>query len=199
MHIVMINVFPMRSLRSQITGVLFGLSLLFGGLAVAQAQAPQATSAPALKSELQAFVVVTDAKGQEQFQKAEGVKPGDVIEYRMSHRNISKNLVNKLQFDLPIPVGTTWLKDQAAPAKPMASAVIGGEFEALPLMRTVKDAKGVEKKVPVPIEQYRVLRWSLPSLAAGQSFEARARVRVLENTAAPSTAPPGNPAPAPSK
>jgi len=53
-------------------------------------------------------------------------------------------------------------------------------------MRAVRQPDGNERQVPVPIEEYRALRWNLGTLAAGQSEQVQARVRV--NTALPPAA-----------
>ncbi len=134
-----------------------------------------------LKAELQAFVVASTKEG-EKFTKADSVKPGETIEYRVVYRNTSAEELTRLQFDLPIPTSTVWVQDQATPAKPLANTYKGGPFAAMPLTRVVKDKSGVEKRVFVPIKEYRTLRWSLPSLAAGAAFEAKARVRVEDGT-----------------
>src|SRR5439155_26907492 len=61
-----------------------------------------------------------------------------------------------------------------------------------PLMRSVRQPDGSERRVPVPLEEYRALRWNLGTLAAGQSAQVQARVRV--NTVQPPAASPPAPA-----
>jgi hypothetical protein len=70
----------------------------------------------------------------------------------------------------------------------------GAQFARPPLMRAVRQPDGSERQMPVPIEEYRALRWNLGTLAAGQSEQVQARVRV--NTAQPPAAAPPAQAPA---
>ena len=48
----------------------------------------------------------------------------------------------------------------------------------MPLTRIVKQADGGERKVAVPISQYRALRWDVGTLAGGASAVVKLRVRI---------------------
>jgi hypothetical protein len=48
----------------------------------------------------------------------------------------------------------------------------------MPLMRTVKQPDGKERKETVPLAEYRALRWEIGTLAAGSSTVVSLRVRI---------------------
>jgi uncharacterized repeat protein (TIGR01451 family) len=112
-------------------------------------------------------------------------KPGDVLEYRVTYTNHSTAAVNGLTASLPIPRGTTLLDRSQLPPDALASTD-GVRFEALPLMHLVRQADGSQRSEPVPLQDYRALRWSLGTLSPGRSEAVSARVRV--NTSTPALA-----------
>ena len=75
-------------------------------------------------------------------------------------------------------LGTSRIQQSIDPA-----VLDGTRFAPLPLMHRVKQADGHEAEVPVPLEEYRALRWTLGTLAPGKSEQVSARVRV--NTTLP--------------
>ena len=106
------------------------------------------------------------------------------MEYRALYRNVSKNTLERLAMTLPIPAGTVYVDKSANPARGALAAIVNSTaYAPVPLVRIVKDENGKDKKVAVPLEEYRNLRWELTRLEAGKSFEVKARVRVAENTA----------------
>jgi uncharacterized repeat protein (TIGR01451 family) len=125
--------------------------------------------------------------GKTEFKPAQLSKPGDVLEYRVKYTNRSASAATGLVANLPIPAGTTLVARSELPPDVLASTD-GALFAAPPLMRTVRQADGSERRVPVPIEEYRALRWNLGTLAAGHSAQVQARVRV--NAAPPPAAGP---------
>lgn len=143
-------------------------SLLIGPLAFAQA--------PAVSSSLTAQRVDM-VEGKAVLKPLTEAKPGDVIEYAGTYRNAGKSAVDKLQATVPVPVGTTYIASSAVPAAAMASTD-GSRFEAMPLMRTVRQANGVERSVPVPLADYRALRWDIGALAPSGANVVSLRVRV---------------------
>ena len=128
--------------------------------------------------------------GKTVFKPAQLSKPGDVLEYRVKYTNHSASAATGLVANLPIPAGTTLLAGSELPLDVLASTD-GAQFARPPLMRAVRQSDGSERQVPVPIEEYRALRWNLGTLAAGQSEQVQARVRV--NTAQPPAQPPARP------
>jgi uncharacterized repeat protein (TIGR01451 family) len=125
--------------------------------------------------------------GQTVFKPAQVSKPGDVLEYRVRYTNRSASAATGLVANLPIPAGTTLVARSELPPGVLASTD-GAHFAPPPLMRAVGQPDGSERQVPVPIEEYRALRWNLGTLTAGQSEQVQARVRV--NSALPPAAGP---------
>jgi uncharacterized repeat protein (TIGR01451 family) len=150
--------------------------LCFAGAAWAQ-------SAP-VSSQLQVEQVET-LDGQTVLHPVQTSRPGDVLEYRVSYTNHSAAAVQGLIASLPIPAGTTLIDGSQLPPNALASTD-GTSFAPLPLLHRVRQADGSERLVPVPLADYRALRWNLGPLAAGTTREVSARVRV--NTTTPAVA-----------
>lgn len=144
-----------------------------------------------IETRLEARKVVAAADGKESFAAAEAARPGDVIEYTATYRNVGKQPVRNLEATLPIPANTELVAASAVPAATRASTD-ARNFDAFPLKRKVKRA-GVDVEEPLPLSEYRALRWTAGDLAPGRSVSFRARVRVIDD--APATGPPGKGAP----
>ena len=132
----------------------------------------------AVQSTLEARKVVRAADGTERFAPAESARPGDVIEYVATYRNTSRAPVRALEATLPIPHNTELVAGSVRPANARAS-VDAREFADMPLKRrVVRDGRTVEE--PVPLRDYRYLRWYPGELGADKSLAFTARVRVVE-------------------
>jgi len=131
---------------------------------------------------------VTMSQGKEAYVPAEQARPGEVIEYRATYKNTGKQAVKDLMATLPVPQGLEYLPKTAQPARLLAS-VDGKDFEAVPLVRRVRDEAGRLVVREVPLSEYRYLRWPMGSLGASAESQVRARMRVtpLETVAANST------------
>lgn len=156
--------------------MLLAVILAATGAVAAQAQKGQVSSL------LQAYRVVVGKDGAETFVDAAKAKPGDVLEYRLTYENGTGGAIANLQANLPIPQGMAFVPNSCAPAGALAS-LDGTTYAAMPLMQEQKQADGSVKKVAVPVEQYRSLRWTVPSLKAGARATMSARVRILGPTA----------------
>ena len=139
-----------------------------------------------LTSELQVWNVVTKADGAEALLPAQSVKPGDVLQYTAVYRNADSRAVSHLVASLPIPAGTELVGASAVPREVQAS-LDGKVYAATPLMRKLRRADGQMVDVPVPLTEYRYLRWPEQQIAAGASFSTSARVRVVSSLASAST------------
>ena len=125
-------------------------------------------------------VVLTE--GKESLVNADKAGPGDVIQYEAVYLNTGKESVKNVAATVPIPAGMTLLADSAKPAAELAS-LDGKNFSPVPLMHEVKNDKGVLEKQPVPLAQYRALRWNLAELVPGKSATVVLRARLLTNAA----------------
>lgn len=129
--------------------------------------------------------VVSLVDGKAVSKPATDAKPGDVIEYRAVYANNTRSGINGLLATIAVPAGTTFIAGSAAPAGPTAS-VDAVTFAPMPLIRTVKAAGGVLQKEPVPLADYRAVRWNAGALAAGQETVVSVRVQVNSTVTAPS-------------
>jgi uncharacterized repeat protein (TIGR01451 family) len=150
-------------------------------LALACAAAQVASAQPgAVETRLEARKVDRAADGRETLGDAQSARPGDVIEYTASYRNTGKQPVRNLEATLPIPGNTEYLEGTVQPAQAKAS-VDAHAFGTLPLhRRVVRDGKPVDE--PVPLREYRYLRWYPGELAPGQTVSFSARVRVIADS-----------------
>ena len=118
--------------------------------------------------------------GKESFVKADKAGPGDVIQYEAVYRNTTKETLKNIAATVPIPQGMTLVADSAKPAAELAS-LDGKNFNPLPLMHEVKNAAGVLEKQPVPLAQYRALRWNLAELGPDKTATVVLRAQLLTN------------------
>ena len=126
-------------------------------------------------------VVVAD--GRESFVPADNAKPGDTIQYEAVYRNDGKGAAKSVAATVPIPNGLSLVDKSAKPGAELAS-LDGKNFEAVPLLREVKNEAGKVEKKPVPLSEYRALRWNLPELAPGKTATFVLRAQVSSNAPA---------------
>jgi uncharacterized repeat protein (TIGR01451 family) len=150
------------------------LPLLLGTTIFAQA--------PDVRVELAAKKVVT-TEGRESLVPADKAKPGDIIQYEAVYRNDGKAAAKNVAATVPVPAGLALIEKSDKPSAELAS-LDGKNFSAVPLMRDVKNQAGVVEKKPVPLAEYRAVRWNLPELAPGKTATVALRAQVLTNTPA---------------
>lgn len=127
--------------------------------------------------DLKVFKVNKDSDGKESLGSAEKAKPGEILEYRATYTNVSKGEVKNLQATLPIPKSTEVMPASLSPKIALASQD-GRSFAAMPLMQTVKSADGKTQSRPLPLAEYRALRWPVGTLTPGEAVTVSARVRL---------------------
>jgi hypothetical protein len=162
-----------------LTGVAWAQSNLNSTAAANSSSNPgfTSTSASTLRSELTVKQVVVQDNGTESFRPAIEVKPNDLLQYAASYVNTGTSPVKHLVASLPIPPGTQWIDASAVPRAVLASTD-GKVFMPVPLTRRVKDASGQVSEQPVPLSEYRALRWAEQVVAPGATYTVSARVRV---------------------
>ena len=150
-----------------------------GKVAQASAGNSPAKSEPLVVTLARQKVILSD--GKETLLSAEVAKPGDILEEVATYSNKSSAPLKSLQATLPIPPSTELLIASIKPAGAKAS-LDGNEFSNLPLKRRVKQANGVEIEQPVPISEYRYLRWYPGELLPGKSLVFTARFKVSNDS-----------------
>jgi uncharacterized repeat protein (TIGR01451 family) len=123
---------------------------------------------------------VTSQDGKEKLISADKARPGDVIEYDASYQNTGSAPVRNVGAVVPIPAGLVLVPESANPVAPEAS-LDGKTFQRVPLTRPVITGSGVTVNEPVPIAEYRALRWNLDEVPAGESKTVTLRARVAAN------------------
>jgi uncharacterized repeat protein (TIGR01451 family) len=142
-----------------------------------------AASAEALiKSELVAEKVVQHASGQTSTAPATAAKPGDLVVYTARYSNTGKDAARSVVVTVPVPAGLDY---QGRPANdklpPSLASLDGQNFAAIPLTRKVRTPDGKELVQPVPLGEYRFLRWNLSELAAGATVSVQLTAKVSTN------------------
>jgi uncharacterized repeat protein (TIGR01451 family) len=151
----------------------FAVVLLLGLAAVT----PAFADGP-LTATLDARRVVVAADGKESFANADSAKPNDVVEYRTTYRNTSKNTLRGVAATLPVPDGFIFIANSAG-ANVQAS-LDGKTYAAVPLTRVVKLADGRTRDERVPVAEYRFLRWELGNMPANTTNTVVARMRLSD-------------------
>jgi hypothetical protein len=126
-------------------------------------------------------VVVLD--GRETMQTATVAKPGEILFEVATYTNKSGSTLKNLEATLPVPANTELQLASVKPGNAKASTD-GSQFSTLPLKRRVRQANGIEVEQPVPVSEYRYLRWYPGDLAADKSLVFSARFKVSNDSPA---------------
>jgi len=137
---------------------------------------------PEIRVELAGQRVVI-AEGKESLVPADKAGPGDVIQYAAVYRNAGQSVAKNVTATVPIPKGMALVAESAKPAAEQAS-LNGKDFSPVPLLREVKNDAGILEKRPVPVAEYRALRWTLPELAPEKTATFVLRAQLLTNSPA---------------
>ena len=113
-------------------------------------------------------------------QSAAIAKPDDVLEEVATYTNTSKSALKSVEATLPIPPNTELVMASVKPTSAKAS-IDGKSFSKLPLTRKVRQANGVEVEQPVPLSEYRYLRWYPGELQPGKPLSFSARFKVANS------------------
>ena len=155
------------------------ISIVVGGVIAAMGL----TSATAQKAAIEPLQVklvrskIVLEGGREATQSAAIAIPGDILEEVATYTNISKAPLKSVEATLPIPASTELVMSSIKPANAKAS-IDGKNFSKIPLTRKVRQANGVELEQPVPISEYRYLRWYPGELAPDKPMSFSARFKV---------------------
>lgn len=154
-------------------------SIAVGGLAIANTKPAD----PALQSNMKAYVITTDKAGKDLATPATEVTPGQVVEYRLTYKNVSDKPLSGIAVTGPIPNSTTYMAKTAASAAQtdFVVSIDGGKnYESEPVKRVVTDEKGKKVEKIIPPSEYSHVRWNLKQpLKAGetQTFSYRSIVK----------------------
>ena len=140
-----------------------------------------------LESDMVAYVVAVDNAGVEQYQQAESVKPGQVIEYHMKHTNSFDNAIGGVAIVGPVPEGSVLVVDRSV-SDVAATFEVRGEFNpdsageewsTLPAQRIVVQADGSRMIETARAEHFTAVRWQLAEpMQQGATVNHAYRVEV---------------------
>jgi len=172
--------------------VVGALGMVLGQLpAHAQASKAVTDKKEAVVIQLSQKRVVSGPQG-ERLEEMSSVKPGDIIEYRATYTNVSKQPVQGLVAQLPVPEGLEYVPKSAKPSNAaLQMAARDGQFGVEPLQRKLADGS----VQPLPYNEYRTMRWNIGQLNAGASVAVSTRAKVegatpLSITATPAASTP---------
>lgn len=137
-----------------------------------------------LTSEFVVQRVVIDVRGNESLDNAAAVKPGELLQYTATYTNRSRAPLAQFSPTLPIPAGAVIVAAAGQPPGALAS-VDGKTFDFMPLRRKVQQPDGRWVDAPVPLVDYRALRWPARTLGVNERFAASLRVRVIDQAPTP--------------
>lgn len=161
---------------------LFICGLFAATLLPIASQAQNAAAESPLQSELKVFVVGTDAEGEETLVATESIEPGQTVEYQLTYSNVSEGALSRIRAIGPVPESTFYIGDSATEKASvlLEYSVDGGEtFSVPPLQVTITDEEtGETETIEARPEHYNQLRWTIPTLAPGQSIDLKYRVTV---------------------
>lgn len=140
-----------------------------------------------LQSEMSAHVVTVAADGTEQYASALTVEPGQVIEYRIRHRNTFGNAVGGVAIVGPVPDQAVVDPATLATSSPATLEVRGEldpdqpgeEWSTLPAQRIVVLDDGSRLIEEARPEHFTAIRWTLANpLQTQEQVTNTYRVRV---------------------
>jgi uncharacterized repeat protein (TIGR01451 family) len=131
-----------------------------------------AASPPAIKSVLSAGLVTHSPAGTK-ISKVTALKPGEIVAYTAVYRNTGGSAAYGLLVKLPVPQGTTYVREGTTPS-PVEVSADGKTFQPLPAPS--KDDAAV-------LARYRMVEWHIGSLLPGTAKTVRIFVKVNAATA----------------
>lgn len=160
-----------------------GMGTAFAQKLAANSVTVNAVTSDPIQASLARKKIITKA-GIETSENADVVKPGDVIEESVTYSNVSDKSISQFVAQLPVPSNTELIVNSLKPSAAFAS-IDGAQYAAIPLKRGAAKASKSNNApavpVPVPISEYRYLRWAQNEIKPGKSLTVSARFRVLSS------------------
>ena len=169
----------MQRKANQLISIIAGMVFV---LSAAVAQAQKVVTEP-VQITLVRSKVIQD-KGRELLESADTAKPGEVLEDVATYTNTTKATMKNVEATLPVPANTELVMASIKPSSAKASTD-GKTYSSIPLKRRVKQANGVEVEIPVPLSEYRSIRWYPGELAPDKPLAFSARFKVADGPSSP--------------
>jgi hypothetical protein len=160
------------------------LTLLMLAALPARADAPRGA---VVQLKAYRIVALQTAKGvRETLEPLNELRPGDTVEYEAAYVNGTGQTVHDVHLTIPVPEGGLVYKG-ATSLPPQAATLDGKQYAALPLTRVETEANGQRVARPVPLAEYKALRWNLGDVPSGTTRIVRARMQLPALPAAASS------------
>ena len=116
------------------------------------------------------------------------VMPGDVVQYRLLFRNVTRGAIRGVVFNNPLPAGLRYDGGSAAANRDDVAidySIDGGKsYASQPMIEVEIDGKRVER--PAPAEMYTHIRWTVKGpVLPGATVRAEFRARLAAPVQAP--------------
>ena len=132
-----------------------------------------------VSSELTVFKITLNESGEEVATEVDEVRPGDLIEYRLTYTNNTNESITNLVPTLPVPADMYYVAETASPEIKRAAYLSNGDnFQEPPLTREETLSSGLKTIKEVLPQEYRRLQWTIDSIEGGDSVLLVARVKV---------------------
>lgn len=160
------------------------LLLVVGGL---PAQAQQAATPQALVVTASNRTAAADA-ARGAARNNDQARPGDVLHYTLTFRNVNDRAVTGVTLANPLPAGVRYVANSAQATRQDAraeySADGGKTFSTQPMEEVVVDGRAVTR--PIPAERFTHVRWIVTgTVAPGATVVAEFDARVNAGSPAP--------------
>lgn len=175
-------------MKTQLTLAVLALTAFSAQAATTQAAQPAQTKPTPIKLTAYTYLVgeTTDASGKkvERLSDAagKGTLPGNLLQMTQKVQNVSTSRVRGLRLNMRVDPATVYQTSNCDVARvnTLFSADGGKTFAAKPnkTVTVTENGKSVQKTVPALPSDYTNLRWELPDMNAGQTFNCNLRVRV---------------------
>ena len=133
------------------------LIIILGGILLGQSDTP-------LRSWLKAWLIKYDSEGKEVWFPADSARPGDIILYELTYKNISNEPIKNLIPQIPIPHNTVYIEGSAISTIPadVEFSIDGGKtFKKPPIFYYVKKPNGEMVRKKATPDMYTNIRWKL--------------------------------------
>jgi uncharacterized repeat protein (TIGR01451 family) len=133
-----------------------------------------------LQITLKQFKVVKNNKNELSLEDAKKVKPGEVIEYQATYKNVGSGQLKGIVATIPVPKEMEYQAPNKLTSRPLLASVDGKKFAPYPLSRIIqKDNLAIT--VEVPLKEYRGLQWHIQKLDANEAMVIKMQAKVLSN------------------
>jgi uncharacterized repeat protein (TIGR01451 family) len=174
---------PMKGKRLLLfAAMLAAVAVSVGATGAAAADPAKPELALTLTAQKEATVKDAEGKTKVEWQEVRGVKPGDILKYTITYRNVGTVEARDGRVVDPVPQETAYVSGSAEGRDTVISFSLDGKaFQDPPLLKyKVRQADGTEAEYQATPEMYTHIQWKLlkpvpPGGAGSLSFKAKVK------------------------